>query len=265
MDSPEIKESTRHHAALESEVRRLRNELDTLRRSTFTSIRDRELQHQTDKNILKEAHELEMRRLTTQFDEERSRTAAAADAVSVEALVRDAREQWEIEFQTLLARAADDWADAERERTAKIRVELDTERRAAVEERDAYWQAKFREAPLSPNGQAGSRPFAEHRQKIPSTTGTEAHSNKIPHPGTLAVLVGMLLLIAVGYLFAPQWQPLAKATMQSALSGAAGDTQQLIDTVAPWLKSEGTPETAMRFAPPPFLPVRPISLPLILW
>ncbi|NIY15158.1 MAG: hypothetical protein GWM98_09745, partial [Nitrospinaceae bacterium] len=49
----------------------------------------------------------------------------------------------ESEARTAQARAAEEWSNGERERIAKIKVEMAAERQAAIEERDAYWQAQM--------------------------------------------------------------------------------------------------------------------------
>jgi hypothetical protein len=244
MDDSDLNKPKRQQTGLESESRRLRNELDTLRRSTLTSIRDRELQHQADIKKLEESHKIQLQRLTIQFEEKLNSTAAETSAAPADALLKEARQKWEIESRAAHARAAEDWANAERERMAKIKVEMAAEKQAAIQERDAYWQGKLPGSARVPEGSGVIPTYIGQTAKAPTAAGAEARRHFIPHPRTLAVLVGMFLLIAIGYLSAPQWQPLARSTMQSALSGASNDTQELIRTIAPWLISEVTSDSA---------------------
>ena len=173
MDAPNNMNANKQSADLEAEIRRLRKELDDLRRSTFTSIRDRELQHQADVKKLKEAHNIQLQRVTAECEVQLNCAVAEADGAAADALLRDAREKWEIEARTALARSAEEWGNGERERIAKIKVKMAAERKAAIEERDAYWQAQMPGMSGIPDSSGIRRTNIGQGRKTATGAGTE--------------------------------------------------------------------------------------------
>lgn len=236
MDSSNTGGTPQESSALQAENQRLRRELDDLRAETFASIRDREIQRQSEIYALQESHDSEIRRLTAQFDEELKLSGAMIEASGAETEVKIAREQWGKETQLLLDRATEEWADAERKRIAKIKVDMNMQRRSALEERDAYWETEI--ARIGP----GSTPRAEtsvpvaRRLRSANTAKDEFTPELIPHPGTLLILLGIFMFVAASYLFAPQWQPLAKTVLQPALADLDIEARNKVYSWAPWLK-----------------------------
>ena len=157
--------------------------------------------------------------------------------------LKTARQEWEgdqeAELRTRLAEASEKWAEAERERMIKFKVDIVHEKSLEWAEREEYWKQQL--ARLDPTRQTGKPAprkgmFSGFKKSRDEPIIQHSELREARRPLLLTTLVAIFLFVAAGYLFAPQWQPIVRSTAAPVLNQNDGPWKDTLFIVAPWLR-----------------------------
>ena len=244
MSFPKKDTSDNELATLEAEVKSLRNVLKNVKEASFTALRDQLISHQKEMKAHADAHDAEIQSLREKHcldvvqqrrQEMKAETAKVAQAESIKSAVNRARQEWEKETQGKLAAAAAEWSSAEKERLIKLKVDLVHQNNAALAERDAYWKAELARFIPGDDAVQGRLALDERGQRRSGHKTSQNDPRKRTHPAILGTLILVLLGAAALYLFAPQWEPVAKATLGPVVAETDSRLKYVVYRVAPWL------------------------------
>lgn len=205
--------ATQEIDALKNEVSQLRSELEEARRSAYAALRERELLLRSGTQSAKPESTSKLANISHRFE---NTLRQKNDGIQTE--LQAAHSSWEAELENKLAAAREEWADEERKRLAKVKVDMSLQRRAAVEERDAYWQAEL--ARHGVGDHADPEPEFPYAMVSPrrESSPTPRSAQGVPNPGILTGLVVTLFIALAAYMFAPEWKPVAKTGLDRVMA-----------------------------------------------
>lgn len=198
--------ATQEIDSLKNEISELRSELEDARRSAYVALREREILLRSGTQAAKPEATSKMANISHRFEDTLRQKNGG-----VQAELTAAHSSWEEELEKKLAAAREEWADEERKRLAKVKVDMSLQRRAAVDERDAYWQAEIARLGVADHAaqESGFTYAMGSPRREPSPTPRSGEG--VPNPKILTGLVATLFIALVAYIFSPEWQPVAKS------------------------------------------------------